>query len=220
MAEPKQNPHTEPYALDTKPELRKRLRARRRSLSRAHQTGAARNLLAQLKSLPVFRNARKIAMYLANDGEIDPVRVMAWCWRNGIQCYVPVVIPGGRNTLVFAEATEHTTFVENRFGIQEPVVRGHNLIDPQQLDLVLLPLVAFDTNGNRVGMGGGFYDATFGSVRETGGDRPRLIGIAHDIQRVGRIDAEPWDIPLSAVVTDAAVYPRIPGSRGPSGNHG
>ncbi len=206
--------------MDTKPELRKRLRSRRRSLSGAHQSRAAKNLLEQLKSLPVFRNAKKVAMYLANDGEIDPVRVMAWCWGNGIQCYVPVVMQDGQNTLVFAEVTEHTAFIENRFGIQEPVIRRCSLIDPQQLDLVLLPLVAFDTNGNRVGMGGGFYDATFGFVRETGGDRPRLIGVAHDIQRVRRIDAEPWDIPLSAVVTDAGVYPGIPGPRGLSGNHG
>lgn len=152
-------------------------------------------------------------MYLASDGEIDPVRVMAWCWPRSIRCYVPVVMQDDRNTLVFAEVTEHTTFSENKFGIKEPVTGRRDLIDIQQLDLVLLPLVAFDLNGNRVGMGGGFYDATFGFVKEAVCDRPRLIGVAHDAQRVDQVEVEPWDIPLSAVVTDARVYQLAPGYR-------
>ncbi len=144
-------------------------------------------------------------MYLVNDGEIDPVKVMQWCWDNSKIPYVPVV-ERERNKLVFAEVTPQTRFRENRFGIREPENAETRIVAAQQLDLVLVPLVAFDQTGNRLGMGGGFYDRTFEFLTNTDTAEPELIGIAHEIQKVQRIDVEPWDIPLTTVVTDKQVY--------------
>ena len=144
-------------------------------------------------------------MYLVNDGEIDPVKVMQWCWENSKIPYVPVV-ERERNKLVFAEVTPQTRFRENRFGIREPENAETGIVAAQQLDLVLAPLVAFDQTGNRLGMGGGFYDRTFEFLTNTDTAEPELIGIAHEIQKVQRIDVEPWDIPLTTVVTDKQVY--------------
>ncbi len=144
-------------------------------------------------------------MYLVNDGEIDPIKVMQWCWENSKIPYVPVV-ERERNKLVFAEVTPQTRFTENRFGIREPEIAETRIVTAQQLDLVLAPLVAFDQTGNRLGMGGGHYDRTFEFLTNTDAAKPELIGIAHEIQKVQRIDVEPWDIPLTTVVTDKQVY--------------
>jgi 5-formyltetrahydrofolate cyclo-ligase len=173
-------------------------------------------LLVNLQSVPAFLAARKVAMYLANDGEIDPIEVMKWCWENGKQTYVPIIVQQKNNTLVFAQVHQCTEFIKNNYGIREPVVEPDQVISAEHLDLVLTPLVAFDSNGNRVGMGGGYYDSTFEFIK-TGpekpslafgsDDHPVLIGIAHEIQRVDKIDAEHWDIPINTVVTDKNVYP-------------
>lgn len=193
--------------------LRKRLRLRRNALDRAHQERAAGNLAAQIKVLPAFRQSERIALYLANDGEIDPAGVLAWSLAHGKRCYAPIIVDAGgnarKNTLLFAEITTHTSFQNNRFGIAEPAVPFDQLLSARELDLVLLPLVGFDRRGNRIGMGGGFYDTTFAFKKTSSSNftgLPRLVGLAHEIQRVENIDAERWDIPISAVVTDRRIY--------------
>ena len=114
-----------------------------------------------------------------------------------------------------------TEFTENKFGIREPVVEPGHVIHAETLDLVLTPLVAFDNNGNRVGMGGGYYDTTFEFINNRAAktslapgseDRPELIGIAHEIQKVEQICAEHWDIPIYTVVTDKSIYKLGPGT--------
>ncbi len=198
-----------------KADLRKAIRNKRTALTLEQQSTAAQGLLIQLQTVPAFRAARKIAMYLINDGEIDPVDVMKWCWKNSMQTYVPLIVRGGNNILLFAEVNQHSEFNENQFGIREPAVEADQIIDAADLDLVLTPLVAFDQNGNRIGMGGGFYDATFAFVKNSFGKRgseggslkkPEMIGIAHEMQKVDGICAEQWDIPLTTVVTDKNVY--------------
>ena len=186
------------------------MRDKRRSLSPDQQAVAASGLLAQLQSVAAFLAAMKIALYLTNDGEIDPMDVMKWCWRNSKQTYLPIVVQEEKNTLLFANVNEQTEYVENRFSIREPVVEQNQIIQAQSLDLALMPLVAFDQNGNRIGMGGGFYDTTFAFLKEKSTDQPhhnpRLIGIAHEIQKVGDIAVDYWDIPLTTVVTDKNIY--------------
>ena len=195
-----------------KASLRKALRQARRSLSIEQQQQAAKGLLAQLQSLPAFPNYNKVALYLANDGEIDPREVMDWLQNNGKQSYVPMVQQqDGRNWLMFAEVKADTEFVNNHFGIAEPKVDVSEWISAAELDLVLLPLVGFDGRGNRIGMGGGFYDTTFEFVKDASAadplaPLPTLVGIAHEVQKVDTIDAESWDIPLSVVVTDQNLY--------------
>ncbi len=197
--------------MNDKVELRKTIRDRRRSLSPEQQASAAQELLARLQTVPAFLAATKIALYLVNDGEIDPIEVMQWCWTHSKQAYVPIVVKEGKNILLFAPVNEQTKYVENRFGIREPLIEPEQTITAQGLDLVLMPLVAFDQKGNRLGMGGGFYDTTFAflkkiSTKNRAIERPQLIGIAHEIQKVDDIVVEQWDIPLTTVVTNKCVY--------------
>jgi len=191
--------------------LRAQLRRRRRALDAAQQAQAAAGLAAQLQRLPAFARARRIAFYLARDGEIDSGAALQQALDRGAQCYAPVIGDDGDKTLRFAAVTVHSEFRAGRFGIKEPVVDAGELIAARDLDLVLVPLVGFDTRGNRLGMGGGFYDATFARDRGDGngngtGAGPVLVGLAHETQRIATIAADAWDIPLTAVVTDRRVY--------------
>ncbi len=88
----------------------------------------------------------------------------------------------------------------NRFGIKEPPLRAP-WINTRALDLVLAPLVAFDDQGNRLGMGGGFYDRHFGNLPQC--LRPLLVGVAHEVQRARALPAAPWDVPLDGILTEA-----------------
>lgn len=181
-----------------KRQLRRAMRLRRRALSPAARRAAAQRLLRALLRQRWFRQARTIALYRAADGEIDPAPLLWRALAMGKQVYLPVLRRGG--ALAFGEYRRGARLRRNRYGIAEPAGAARRA--PQQLDLVLLPLVAFDRSGGRLGMGGGFYDRTFAFLR--GGIRrlPRLVGLAHHFQELPRVPREPWDVGLSAVVTE------------------
>jgi len=183
------------------------LRDERRALSINQQADAAADLLYNLQTLHAFQSARRIACYIATDGEIDTSLVMDWLLAHGKSCYLPVLSHINGNRLLFAKVNYGTEMMTNRYGIPEPNVPLRKLVRPTQLDLVLLPLVAFDATGNRVGMGGGYYDRTLQSRQNRRyWLKPHLIGVAHELQKVDRIVANSWDVPLEAVVTDQQVY--------------
>lgn len=189
-------------------QLRKTLRARRRGLSARDQAAAADALAARLAVLPMFRRSRRVAFYYPSDGEIDPLLVMQQGWASRKRCYLPVLLHLNGNRLRFARVTPGMSLIPNCYGIPEPPYRRGESLPPLAMDLVLVPLVAFDPAGNRLGMGGGYYDRTLGFLRERRWwRRPHLVGIAHEFQRVDRLAVNPWDVPLDGVVTDAAYYP-------------
>ena len=92
--------------------------------------------------------------------------------------------------------------ISNRFNIIEPLAIGMPA-NIRHFDLILVPLVAFDRNGNRLGMGGGFYDRALAFKNHNSSlRRPRLIGVAHHFQEVDEINPQPWDVRLDAILTD------------------
>ena len=190
-----------------KSDLRQNLRARRRALSADEQRRAARRLAVNLAGTRLFLTSRRVACYLPNDGEIDSAHVIRHIRRLRKILYLPVLSRLSHDRLWFAEAGPKTRLAPNRFGIPEPVVKAGELIRAQELDLILMPLVGFDDRGNRLGMGGGFYDRSLEFLRHRNHWRkPHLLGIAYDFQRVNGLTADPWDIPLQGVITDQAIY--------------
>ena len=192
--------------MDARNALRKKMRTARRALSPLQQKSASRNLLKHLKNTPQFRTAKHIALYLGNDGEIDPNEVVQWCWKQRKIIYLPVLHPLAHNRLWFVRYTFRTPLTKNCYGIIEPKSPYRFIRPAKALDTVLLPLVAFDTQGGRLGMGGGYYDRTFSFIRQFGLCKPRLIGLAHDFQKVEKLPVASWDVPLALVVTDAGIY--------------
>ena len=190
-----------------KTELRRSLRARRNALAPEDQRLAAERLASKIIGTRLFLTSRRIACYLPNDGEIDTAPVIERIRRLRKTLYLPVISRLSHDRLWFAESKPKTRLVPNRFGIPEPAVQSRDLIRAQELDLILMPLVGFDDRGNRLGMGGGFYDRSLEFLRHRNHWRkPHLLGIAYDFQRVNGLTADPWDIPLQGVITDQAVY--------------
>ena len=188
-------------------QLRRRLRIRRRSLTATEQRKHAAALSRLLTSSLQFRRARRVAFYVAADGEIDPASALRAALRAGKRCYLPVLRRYRPGALWFTAYQNRTRLRRNRFGISEPVFRHRKRVPPWGLELILLPLVGFDLDCHRLGMGGGFYDRTLGYLRRRRHWRaPRLIGLAHECQRLDQIEPQPWDIPLDAVVTERGWY--------------
>ncbi|MDX1458311.1 MAG: 5-formyltetrahydrofolate cyclo-ligase [Marinobacter sp.] len=196
-------PHPE---QSSRAHIRKALRNRRRSLTPTEQKTAAERLASNLLTTPSLYRARHIGIYLPNDGEIDPGHYVVEARKRGIQFYLPILHPFHEGRMVFGHYSGNGNLINNRFGIPEPSLARERLRPAWALDAVLFPLVGFDLEGGRLGMGGGFYDRTFAFVRRTPRLAPKLIGLAHEIQRVVRLPIEPWDIPLQGIVTDRCRY--------------
>ena len=190
----------------TRSSIRQEKRRLRLALTDSIQKQHAQQLQQQLICLPSYRNSQHIACYLANDGEISTTGIIEHAWQMHKTVYLPVLSPL-KNSLYFAPYNKNSQLKKNRFGINEPDCQPSQWRKAWQLNLLLLPLVAFDRNGNRMGMGGGFYDRTLAyHHRMRHWKKPRLIGLAHEIQHCEILDQQSWDIPLDAIATETTIY--------------
>lgn len=186
-----------------KSELRKLIRNKRRNLSLRRRQSAARGLLSTLRQSSQFMAGKRVALYLSNDGEIDPQLVCDDLEQRGKQVFLPVLHPLRKGHLSFIRYTRNSRMKRNRYGISEPDFRFGLHANARYLSSVCLPLVAFDQRGNRLGMGGGYYDRTLEFMHQPG-HKPALIGCAYEFQQLPQLPAEAWDIPLTAIATEAA----------------
>ena len=184
-----------------KQELRRLIRKKRRALTPARRHQAGRGLKRQLKHSSLYLSATRVALYLTNDGEIDPHWAIEDLWQRGKEVYLPVLHPLRDGHLTFIRYTKNTPMRRNRFGISEPDFSRGGHVPARFISMIGLPLVAFDARGNRLGMGGGFYDRTLAFMSEPG-QKPALIGCAYAFQEVPMLPAESWDIPLQYIATD------------------
>ena len=187
--------------------LRREKRRLRRQLGDTEQTASALQLVQHAGRDRLVLNSRHIAVYLPSDGEIDPQPLMHYLWSLGKTLYLPVLVSFSDQRLWFSSYSPGDRLVLNRFAIPEPERAHHQRIKPMSLDLVLTPLVGFDDMGHRLGMGGGYYDRVFGFLnRRTRWRKPRLMGLAYEMQRCQRLTSASWDVDLDAVATEQAVY--------------
>ena len=186
--------------------MRQTLRRRRRSIPPEERASAAIAVADILVTRPLFMRARHMAFYMASDGELDPMPLMIAAARRQKQCYLPVMtdlLLGWRSSpLAFQHFDPLTdSLVTNRYNILEPAFDPHRLRAIGMLDIIFMPLVGFDRQGNRIGMGKGFYDRALGSI-DRWFRRPKLVGIAYSQQEVENIEPDAWDVGLDAIVTE------------------
>lgn len=187
--------------------LRRLLRQARRKLTVQQQRQAARDLQRRMAQHPLFRRARHIALYLPADGEIDPRPLLKAAQKRGKATYLPVLSRWPHTHMTFQRVGNGERWRKNRYGIAEPLPDRGRQREPWALDLVLLPLVGFDERGGRLGMGKGFYDRTLAYLgRRKIWRKPTLLGLAHECQKVDRLDLASWDVPLQGIVSDAGWY--------------
>jgi len=193
-------------SMKSRQQLRKAMRQTRRALSPQQRECAARQFAQRFSKTRLFINSQHVAFYMTNDGELDPLPLMDIAWSMGKTCYLPVLDAPYQKKLLFAQYRKKDPVIFNRYGIAEPVVAACRRVRAQQLDLVLTPLVAFDRRGNRIGMGGGFYDRSFAFLRQREQwIKPRLVGVGYSFQEIDAIEGQSWDVPLSAIATDCGL---------------
>jgi 5-formyltetrahydrofolate cyclo-ligase len=175
-----------------RPALRRRLRAARRAMPAAERPAAAAAIDRALAALGLPRPHTRISAFSPIDGEIDPSAVLRRARALGCTVYYPLITSlRGRRM---------------RFVSRDPAA-GRDSINPRWLDLVLVPLVGFDSRGHRLGMGAGFYDRQFSFLRHRRAwRRPLLVGLAFDVQRVDRLVEAAHDVPLWGVVTERGIF--------------
>lgn len=176
-------------------QLRTSMRAKRLALSPAQQHFAAKQIIPSAQQLIEHYQAKHIACYLPFDGEISPLALIKMLQAQGKNVYLPVLHPFSAHQLLFLRFDDEKELVLNRFGILEPKLDVQKVLPINALEMIFVPLVACDKQGNRLGMGGGFYDRTLAQS-------PHLIsvGLAHRCQQVERLPLESWDMPLSHLI--------------------
>ena len=191
--------------MSSRSKLRSQLRTQRRALDPASRAHFDARISQHLLQSNVFRTSSRIASYWPTHGEPDTQATIESAWALHKRIFLPVLL--GRNQLRFAPFTAASVVKNNRFDIPEPRVPPAQWLPGISLDLVLVPLVGFDNQGTRMGMGGGFYDRSFATrLFRRCWRKPRLIGVAYELQRVSHLDRQPWDVALDGVVTEQRLY--------------
>ncbi|WP_312217400.1 5-formyltetrahydrofolate cyclo-ligase [Pantoea vagans] len=183
--------------------IRQQVRHLRRAMTDEQQAQAAEQLAELALNYAPLSTARNIALFLSVDGELNTRPLIARLWHLKKAVYLPVLHPFSPGNLLFLRYSPDTPLLPNKLRIPEPPLDIRQLITLDQLDLMLVPLVAFDQHGQRLGMGGGFYDRTLQNWRQHGF---LPVGLAHDCQQVDSLPVAEWDVPLPAVMTPSKLW--------------
>jgi len=183
--------------------LRQRCRGLRNALPQAQRRAASRDITRHLRASPLYWSARHIALFWPVDAEVDLRDFLSDALAHGKHCYLPLMRPGRR--MWFLRYRPDAKLVRNAHGIPEPRLVWRDVLAPQFLDLVCVPLLGFDKRGNRLGQGGGYYDRTFSFKLAQPDSRPRLLGIGFACQELEQLPEAAWDVPLAAVVTERGI---------------
>lgn len=189
----------------TRQNLRRKLQQIRRNLPTEQQQTAAREVAnrLQLRLNHLHPEQTTVAVYKSFDGELPTTPAIEKLWQLGFNTVLPVLHPFAKGHLLFLRYTPDTPMTLNKYGIQEPELNVQNVVPLSHIQILLMPLVGFDQNGNRLGMGGGYYDRTLAQWHS--GYQPNLspIGLSYNEQQLESIPVESWDIPLPEVITPA-----------------
>lgn len=187
--------------------IRQKIRALRNNMSLIEQQHFSSQIVENIISSKQFKKCRNFAFFLPNDNEPDLSALLAYAWSMGKNCYLPTLGRRFESKLNFQLYYPDSPMVLNCYGIPEPRFNPATRVTKSwQLDLILMPLVAFDANGHRIGMGGGYYDKTlhYRRYRQIW-LKPPLMGVAYAEQQVSEIKAEKWDISMDYIVTNKEI---------------
>ena len=193
--------------------LRARMSVRRNELNAKQRITAAAGVLHSLELLPEFMTDANVAGYWAVRGELPLNLAVASLRRREQHYFLPVL--GQQHQLRFAEFIDGTPLTSNHFGIPSPDAPAAALRDAHAMDVILLPLLAFDRHGHRLGTGGGWYDRSLAFLnRAVRPASPLLVGVGYAFQQTESVPAAEWDIDLDYVATDAELITCHPSATG------
>ena len=184
--------------------LREHLKLKRKHLSRKESDDMSHAIYQRITRSKWIREYSNIGIYHPVNGEANTLQLINFMWSIGQQVFLPII---DKKNLLFGKVNVDSKLKKNRFGIPEPSITKSIQMSANLLDMIFVPLVAFDLNGHRIGMGSGYYDRTFEkklSIKDTKG--PVLVGLAYEFQKQECLNYQPWDVPLDMVVTELKTY--------------
>jgi 5-formyltetrahydrofolate cyclo-ligase len=183
-----------------KRQIRQQIIQQRKNLTQTQLTTSAAACCKQVIQSRLLETAETVALYLQHIGEINPHPLIEVLWEQGKRTYLPVI--GKDNNLTFVRYVKGGDLRLNQYGIAEPT--STETCSLANLDVICMPLVAFDSAGNRIGMGGGYYDRTL--AKRTSNSALITVGLAYQFQKVAKIPTTDWDQTMDWVVTDQKIY--------------
>ncbi|HNQ04676.1 MAG TPA: 5-formyltetrahydrofolate cyclo-ligase [Thiobacillaceae bacterium] len=201
-----QEAHASPPPPD-KSDLRRQLRVTRQTVPREARRKAGKALVRHALRHHLLAAGKRVGFYMPTQAEIDVLPLLRRAYVMGVHCYLPIVPGRNQRKLWFTHLDRPIRrcphWYLNRFGIQEYQPPGQRRIRGAWLRTVFMPLLGFDRRGHRIGMGGGYYDASLAfRTRRMAWHGPRLIGVAFSAQEIGWLPNDAWDVPLDGVLTE------------------
>ena len=181
--------------------LRQEILAKRRQLTAKESAQAGLSILKTIMQMNVFKRTVNVASYISLSGELCTQDMNEYFMTRHHLC-LPYMVTGQKGKMDFYSFKKGDELVENRFHILEPKNQPENLVLEDKIDVIVVPLVAFDNKGNRLGMGGGYYDRMLKKVRKD----CLVIGVAYEFQQVDELLVEEWDMPMDIVITEKNCY--------------
>lgn len=185
-----------------KSELRARYRKARQDIADELRMQNDQIIGTQIEAFTSLMKASRIAGYLAFDGEPNITAALAGMNAGRAEVCLPVISASIEEpSMIFRRwlSQDHNAGLEkNPYGIEEPVIGEE--VEPPELDIIFMPLVAWDEDGGRLGMGAGYYDRILADV--AGDSTPLRIGIAYEVQCANQLPMNDNDVPLHGVITE------------------
>ena len=204
------SPPTTPAELKA---LRRQLRAARKAVPAAQRRRDGRIVARLAAQRHWLRPGRRIGLFLSMPEEIDTGPLVRAALRRGCHIFLPRVTDYRRYRMQFVAFNGRLR--RSRYGISEP--QTGRVLPARQLDFIFMPLVGFDLQGQRIGMGRGYYDRALGYLlRRQHWFSPPRVGVAFDCQQVLQLPTRAHDVPLTAVITPTGIrhFPRPMASSG------
>lgn len=186
---------TEAVLAANKKALRASIKQKRRALSIEYRQQASRKMQAELTRLPCYQAAEYIMLYMAMQDEVQLDELIAMVLKDGKKAVIPLVTGAGLMEAV--ELSDMADLVPDKYGIKTVSEEKRRLIAPDKIDLIIVPGVAFDKAGHRLGMGGGFYDRFM--LRAS---RAVRAALAYDCQLLVAVPAEVHDLTVDYIITE------------------
>jgi 5-formyltetrahydrofolate cyclo-ligase len=190
--------------LPDKAVLRAEARVRRAALSARERLKLSEKAARHMLDSRLWHEARSVGLYVAARGEIDTTLLLEDAWRNGKETLLPVCSQTGQGVMRLAPASGFDALSPGPFGIPEPSCGEENVTEaPEHCpDMIILPGLAFDHAGRRLGQGGGYYDRLLSRFPYA---KTHRVGLAYSFQIVDSLPHEAWDVPVHAVCTDEGI---------------
>lgn len=199
------------HGMFYKPEIRKPIVSRRKQLPPAAIKELSEQIAARAFPLAQLIESEHVGSYISHDGEVDPMPILRSEISTQKFFYLPVITSESEKNLAFYPYSPGEDLPPNRYGIPEPQFENKKSIPIEKLEVVFVPIVAFDKYCNRLGRGAGYYDHTFSFIKNLPPNqkRPLLVGLAYEFQKVAKIEPSKWDVPMDIIITELDIYLKI-----------